>query len=35
MTLCYNAAIMKYGFNFANNNNNDNDDLMYRWAKPC
>ncbi len=35
MTLCYNAAIMKRSFSFANNNNNDNDDRMNRWAKPC
>ena len=36
MSLCYNAAIMKYQIRFANNNNNDdNDDLIYRWARPC
>jgi len=36
VTLCYNAAIMKNKFGFANNNNNnDNDDMIYRWAKPC
>ena len=36
LSLCYNAAIMKYGLRFANiNNNNDNDDTPYRWAKHC
>jgi hypothetical protein len=28
MSLCYNAAIMKYPFRFTNDNANDNDDLQ-------
>src|SRR5574341_2025433 len=35
MDLCYNAAIMKFSLNFANNNNNDDDEIIYRWAKLC